>query len=96
MFLELQDKRVCPQCGSKRFRVNQDITPQSVEELILNRNMICKDCDTSYALKPTKLDKYIALLLGIAITLMGVFFIFDPEWKMPCIGYVGFFVGALC
>ena len=94
----LQDKKVCPTCGSKRAKAVQREN-QFGEGLAMMfvPDQQCKDCDTRYTVRPSRWQKaLLPLVAGAGITLFGLMLILEPAWKLTYLGYFVTFLGGPC
>ena len=91
----MQEKKICPNCGSKRAKgVPRERGPEASFLEMFIPDFECKDCGTHYEVKPNKMIRFIPLLIGIGVTLMGIAFIFDPDWDLTFFGYLGVIAGG--
>ncbi|MEX2213186.1 MAG: hypothetical protein WD768_03595 [Phycisphaeraceae bacterium] len=95
--MQVQEKRICPNCGSKRKKgVPRERASQGSLIDMLMPDFICKDCGTRYAVQNPKSAPWLIIFLGVLILLIGIVFIFAPKTmlKLTVFGYIGVIVGG--
>lgn len=64
----LERHKVCPTCGSKRYRFAKTQSPMQDEGILSNYKMKdrqCKDCDTVYAIPMPNFIPWVIIFLGL-------------------------------
>ena len=93
--MQVQEKRICPNCGSKRKKgVPRESTGKGGLIDMLIPDFICKDCGTRYAVQNPKWAPWMFIAVGLCIAFFGIVFIVEPDWELTIFGYIGFAVAG--